>query len=246
MEKLKDYYNSHKRLIILGLIVLFIFIGIIYLFLVNSEEATLSSEEITTNKEEKQSDKEINQVEKRQEEVKSEKTIKIDIKGCVMNPGVYSLSEGSRVIDAVEVSGGLTEDAYTKYINLSKILKDENAIIINCEEEENLVLSGENTQFSCEANNAACIKKEDLITSSLEEESESEVTDTEISENSKVNINEADIEELTKLSGIGESKAKKIIDYREKNGAFKSIEEIKNVSGIGDSIYAKIKENITV
>lgn len=62
----------------------------------------------------------------------------------------------------------------------------------------------------------------------------------------RININSADSAELTRLSGIGESRAMDIISYREQNGPFKSTEEIKNVSGIGDKTYEKIKENITV
>ena len=61
-----------------------------------------------------------------------------------------------------------------------------------------------------------------------------------------INLNTATQAELETLTGIGVSTAKKIIDYREKNGKFKSIEEIKNVSGIGDAKYAAIKEDITV
>ena len=48
------------------------------------------------------------------------------------------------------------------------------------------------------------------------------------------------------ISGIGESKAKSIINYREEHGNFKDIQDIKNVSGIGDTVYAKIKDYITV
>ena len=62
---------------------------------------------------------------------------------------------------------------------------------------------------------------------------------------SKVNINTATLEELMTLTGIGESKAISIIEYREKT-PFKTIEEIKNVSGIGDSAFDKIKDHITV
>ena len=61
-----------------------------------------------------------------------------------------------------------------------------------------------------------------------------------------MNINESSIEELTTISGIGESKAKAIIEYRTANGPFKSVEEIKNVSGIGDKLYDKIKAYITI
>jgi competence protein ComEA len=61
-----------------------------------------------------------------------------------------------------------------------------------------------------------------------------------------VNINTADISELVTLSGIGQSRAEAIIDYREKNGAFGSVEDIKNVDGIKDGLFSKIKDKITV
>ena len=65
-------------------------------------------------------------------------------------------------------------------------------------------------------------------------------------DNKLVNINTASKEELMTLSGIGESKALDIINYRNTNGYYKTIDEIKNVSGIGTAIYEKIKAYITV
>lgn len=61
-----------------------------------------------------------------------------------------------------------------------------------------------------------------------------------------ININTADVDTLTTLTGIGESRAKDIISYREANGGFKSIEEIMNVSGIGEATFAKFKDKIYV
>ena len=61
-----------------------------------------------------------------------------------------------------------------------------------------------------------------------------------------ININTASLEQLMTLSGIGESKAKSIISYREENGNFKAIEDITKVSGIGQALYEKIKDYITV
>ena len=62
----------------------------------------------------------------------------------------------------------------------------------------------------------------------------------------KVSLNNATLEELMTLSGIGESKAKAIIKYREEENVFKSIEDIMNISGIGTSLFEKIKDNITI
>ena len=69
--------------------------------------------------------------------------------------------------------------------------------------------------------------------------------DTNTNTNTKININTATLEELQTLNGIGESKAKDIITYREKT-KFNTIEDIKNVPGIGEGLFAKIKENITI
>ena len=61
-----------------------------------------------------------------------------------------------------------------------------------------------------------------------------------------VNINTADAERLATLKGIGPALAQRIIDYREQNGAFKSIDEIKNVRGIGEKKFAAIRDKITI
>ena len=72
------------------------------------------------------------------------------------------------------------------------------------------------------------------------------IESSESNSNGLININTASKEELMTLTGIGESKANDIINYRNTNGPFKSIEEITKVSGIGDNIHSQIKENITV
>ena len=61
-----------------------------------------------------------------------------------------------------------------------------------------------------------------------------------------VNINTASSAELEALPGIGPAKAKSIVEYRQKNGAFKSVEELKNVKGIGDAVLNKLKAEATV
>lgn len=61
-----------------------------------------------------------------------------------------------------------------------------------------------------------------------------------------VNINTASVDDLTLLPGIGEATARRIVEHREKNGAFKTAEEIMNVRGIGESTFGKIKGNLAI
>ena len=61
-----------------------------------------------------------------------------------------------------------------------------------------------------------------------------------------ININKADAEELEKLPGIGPATSAKIMEYRQKNGAFKTVDDIQNVSGIGSKKFDSIRELITI
>ena len=179
-------------------------------------------------------------IKKKEKTSTSEILFKVDIKGQVTNPGIYSLKEGSRVIDVIEASGGLTENANTTVINLSKKIEDEMVIIIYSNEEVNNFSKTKEVEKQVIEK---CIKKDENSLQNdacINQSNEQSNTD-----NNLININTATQEELMTLSGIGESKAKDIITYRSEN-AFTSIEDIKNVPGIGESLFAKIKENITV
>lgn len=168
-------------------------------------------------------------------------SIYVDIKGAVKNPGVYEINKDSRIIDVIKKAGDLRKDADTSVINLSKKVKDEMFIVIYTKEEiesykEKMIPSTKiikevEEKIICPDNdNDACVSKGSSNISNISE---------------VININTASKEELMKLSGIGEGKAKQIIEYRN-NNPFNSIEDIKNVKGIGDSLYEKIKNNIEV
>ena len=174
------------------------------------------------------------------------------IKGAVNNPGVYQISSTSRVSDVLTVAGGIRNDADLSVINLSKKIFDEMVIIIYTKDEVNNFVEvksqEEEKQEKCviveeKIVNDACICEENLITDSS---SGSNDGNDEVSENEIISLNSATKEELMMLSGIGESKALLIIEYRNQNNGFKTIDEIMNIKGIGESIFEKIKDRITV
>lgn len=171
-----------------------------------------------------------------------DESYKVDIKGQIINPGIYTLKKDSRVIDVINLAGGLTENADTSVINLSKKISDEMVIIVySIEEVKNFEQTKEKeqqVQEKCEQVDENALQNDACITTATAENKEQT--------QQKVSINKATKEELMTLPGVGESKAKDIIDYREKNGPFTTIEDLKNVSGIGESILAKIKDNIII
>jgi len=164
----------------------------------------------------------------------------IDIKGAVKKPGVYQLDSNLTVNDAINIAGGLTNEADTSIINLAKKIIDEMVIIVYTKEEvkkSNIV----DTVIKVVEKECICPNIEN--DGCLNTEIKDNITNKENS--TLVNINTATIEELKTINGIGESKAKNIIEYRTKNGNFKNIEDIKNVEGIGDTLYETIKIYIT-
>lgn len=144
----------------------------------------------------------------------SNNKIVVEIKGEVMNPDVYTLSEGSIIKDLIEVAGGLTKEADISNINRAKEISNHELIIIRNINDVNIEMEVENNEVN------------------------------EESDDGKISINDSDISKLKEIPGIGEVKANSIILYREKNNGFKSIEELKNVDGIGEKTFEKIKDSI--
>ena len=148
--------------------------------------------------------------------------IYVYICGEVANPGVYELSEDSRIYEAVDAAGGFTENAARESINLASKVSDGMQITIyNKEEAASLPAGG---------TSAGKNSGQDQMSGS----------------SSLVNLNTATKEELMTLKGIEESKAEDIIRYREKSGGFKKIEDIMKISGIKEAGFQKIKDSITV
>ena len=150
------------------------------------------------------------------EEPLEQDLITVDVKGAVKSPGIYDLPVGSRVNDAVQKAGGLTEQADSKSLNLAQKVSDEALVYVPTKGEESA---------SQQAGSG---------------------TASSTSKEKKVNLNKASLEELKQVKGLGGKRAQDIIDHREANGKFKSVDELKKVSGIGAKTIEKLKDYVTV
>ena len=226
-EKIKGAITNIRKLdkdyIVIGIII----IAVIIFIVLNIGKVTEFNKEekenttINASIEESKNDIEEKEIKENKEESKEMGTgIFVHIDGWIQNPGVYEIKENDRVNTIIEKAGGLKEGASIKSINLAARLSDGDKIYIPNREEEKQI---ETTEVK--GNNTGTVK---------------------ITKNSKININKASITELKQITGIGESTANKIIDYRDNVGKFKKIEDIKKVKGIGDSKYESIKDKITI
>ena len=152
-------------------------------------------------------------------DISSEKVgkIKVYVCGAVRSPGVYELDADARINDALEVAGGFAENADIDIVNLADVAADGQKIYFPVEGEDIQSDIGKNQNGQADAG-SDCL----------------------------ININEAGVEELTELPGIGETRAGQIVEDRQTYGRFSDKEDLKNVSGIGDSIYRKLETYITV
>ncbi len=149
-----------------------------------------------------------------------ESEIFVHVCGEVVTPGVYRLNAGARVYEAIEAAGGMTQEGVQEGLNMASVLTDGMQVIVYSKEE---VASGQgndtyNQEFSNESH----------------------------SQDEKININTASLEQLKQLSGIGDAKAQAIIDYRNEHGPFETISDIMKISGIKEAAFNKIKDFIQV
>ena len=201
--------NQEKITIILLLIVIIIGGGIILYKNINSED------NFTINRASGNSEN----TSAMQIEIPS---VIIHVTGAVNNPGVYQLKSTDRVVDAVNIAGGETEEANLDLINLAALLKDGQKIIIPYK------IYSENGEESNESiNNNVEIRYSSP--SSL---------------SGKININTANSTILQSLPGIGPVLSERIIEYRNQNGLFGVIDDIMNVSGIAEKKFEGIKDLI--
>lgn len=158
-----------------------------------------------------------------------EKNIYVYVCGAVNNAGVYEMKENSRVYEAIEAAGGIREDGDGEFLNQAMVLNDADKIIVPTKEEAEELKKNQVKEYM---NNA-------LMTQDSN-------TNSDKGSDNLININTASVAELMNLPGIGQSKAEKIIAYRENNGKFAKAEDLMQIEGIKEGVYNKIKDLITV
>ena len=146
----------------------------------------------------------------------------VDVGGAVVTPGVYRLREGARVAQAIDAAGGLTPEADVAGLNRASKVTDGQKIHVPTVGEQQASIAEAGVDGGTSASSGVS------------------------GATGLVNINTASAAELQTLSGIGPSMAQSIIDERTKNGAFASVDDLMRVSGIGEKKLAKIKDCICV
>lgn len=205
------YFSKREKILIMIIAMLII---IIFIFRNPSDDLNVAKENnlVIINDESKTVEEEKNN-----EEIPYE--IIVHISGQVYQPGIYRLFSGDRVIDVVNLAGGLTKEADLDKINLARKISDEDKIYIP--------KIGEDINVNSNNSSPEFIESKDDLNST-----------------SKININTCSKEELVSLPGIGDVLADRIIEYRNKT-KFNEIEDIKKVAGIGDAKFNSIKDLIT-
>lgn len=179
--------------------------------------------------------------ERSSEESRLEK-IFVYVCGSVRQPGVYEFQDGARIYEAVEAAGGLLEEADSRAVNLAAELKDQMQIYIPSQAETagGQSASGNAQESYVLTGDASHGAGSETVSGGAASEAAAGGTQ------SRININTAQESQLTTLPGIGPSKAKDIIEYREAHGAFSSVEELMDIPGIKSGVFDKIKDKVTV
>lgn len=142
----------------------------------------------------------------------------VDVKGAVKRAGMYRITQGMRLMDAIDLAGGFTKEADQNQVNFSKLLTDQEIIYVP--------RVGEEIPTITEPPQAAGTTTSDAV--------------------KKINLNTANEQELQELSGIGEKRAADIVKYREENGSFSAVEDLMKVSGIGEKTLENLRDSITI
>ena len=239
INKLMRRFNLSKQqllaviaVVILGIVSVVVFIGMINAGTSESFDRShnhansTQSAIVAENPQHSQEDKTTEQPGDDHKIKEASPQMMVHVDGAVKSPGLYALQMANpRVNDAIQIAGGLTEDANGQGINLASPVEDGQKIYIPKKGEE------APPEIPQPEQNKATSNKQ---------------TNTKRDKKTIVDINRATVEELTKLQGVGEGLAQRIVADRQKNGPFKTTEDLMRVSGIGQKKFDQLKDNIRV
>ena len=214
INRVKDFYENNQKTVRMAGLILVLGLAILF-FWIQGDQRTISVETAADGQE-----AEITTEEGGEEETaRGTYPVYVDISGEVANPGVYKVTQDTRLFEVIDMAGGLTEDADTNSLNRAERVTDGQKIIVLSRTESH----GDNDKGQGEASSF-----------------------TDDPDDERVDINTADLSQLQTLPGIGPAKAQSIIDYREQNGYFTKIEDLLDVTGIGQQTFTSIRERIRV
>ena len=215
-----DFFMKWKFYILIILIMSITFF--FYLFNDNNSDLKQNSQEGQSKLSDQQitNNKKLNKKEVSiQKDNTKETKIFIDIKGAVKHPNVYEMSSSNRVIDALNKAEVL-KDADLSQLNLSEKLVDQKLIYVPKKGENSMKIDSQQAALNS--------------------------SDVKINTNQPLNLNSATEEQLKNIPGIGPSKAKDILNYREKNNGFNSINDLMKIKGFGKKTFEKLKEHFAI
>lgn len=234
----RKWTSREKKIWLLSILLIALFSSVVFAMLKDKDRMEMVELELVlegrTQDQHGEDNDQSNETEKSDENAQNEEDHQakedieyyVDVKGAVHQPGVYQLTEGARVMDALEKAGQIREDGTTDHINLAQKIYDGMVIYIPTVDE---------------------IDEDQLQAALMAQASPGEGaqgTGQISSSSNKININRASAEELQKLPGVGASRAQDIVNYRTEKGDFQSLEDLMNISGIGPKIFERLKELI--
>ncbi|MCG7338575.1 helix-hairpin-helix domain-containing protein [Staphylococcus sp. ACRSN] len=219
IESIKSFILKYRYFLIC---IFFLFIIIIYLvfckFGVQQQVVQHKENNIESFAHHNQKNTSKSDNKEQQIDSKQPTTVFVDIKGAVKRPNVYEMKSTDRIKQLLD-KAGVQDNADLSQINLSERLIDQRMIIIP--------------------------KKGDTKSQNLSKSiNENNIKNTQGTE--KVNLNIVTESELQNIPGIGSTKAKAIIAYRNESGGFKNVEDLKKVNGIGEKTFEKLREYFIV
>lgn len=164
------------------------------------------------------------------------KTVRVQVSGAVLEPGIYDVPANCRVEEAIAAAGGLTENADSERVNLVRKVRDGMQIRVPVQKTTRKS-SKQGTKPHTTAGYGASTTKKFSSTRAGAEKNNSAVQ--------SVRINSASVSELQQLPGIGPALAQRIVETR-KGGRFTSVDDLLRVPGIGKAKLAKLRDYVEV